>query len=80
MAHVQRAGDVGRRQQDAEVLVRRLAAVYAGSEVISGFPLGVPAAFNIGWFESFGEFHVLGLKRKTANYTGFKRHLRRSFT
>jgi hypothetical protein len=27
MAHVQRAGDIRRRQQDAEVLVRRLAAV-----------------------------------------------------
>jgi len=57
---VQRAGDVGRRQLDAEIV--RLAAIDAGGEVIARFPLGIPAAFNVGGFEGFGEFHELGGK------------------
>ncbi len=46
--HVQRAGDVGRRQQDG---VGR--AFAAGREAAALLPVGVPAAFEIGGFVAF---------------------------
>ena len=53
--HVQRAGDVGRRQQDAEGGgVRR---VEPGVEVAAGFPFRVPATFDVGGLEALGQFH-----------------------
>ena len=60
VAHVQRAGDVGRRQHDA--VGGRVGRV-AGLEVAGAFPLGVPAFFNVGRFEGFGEFHGVRAKR-----------------
>ena len=55
VAHVQRAGDIGRRQQDAEII--GLGVVYTCGEVIAGFPDRVPAPLDIGRFEALGEFH-----------------------
>ena len=54
VAHVQRAGDVGRRQHDA---VGGGFGVVPGFEIAGAFPLGVPALFDVSGFEGFGEFH-----------------------
>jgi hypothetical protein len=69
VAHVQRAGDVGRRQHDAVGGGRRGTIHYglkpiAGLEVAGAFPLGVPAFFDVSRFEGFGEFH--GVRAKAA--------------
>jgi len=53
--HVQRAGDVGRRQQDAEGGGVRL--VEPGVEIAAGFPFRVPATFDVGGLEALGQFH-----------------------
>ena len=53
----------GSRMQKLSGLASGL--VDAGSEVILGFPLGVPAAFDIGRGQSFGEFHGLVGKGET---------------
>ena len=55
MAHVQRSGDVGRRQQQAESLI--VGGVEAGGKVALGLPFRVPATFNVGRLKAFGEFH-----------------------
>ena len=55
VAHVQRAGDVGRRQLDAEIVF--LGGVEAGLEVAGVFPGGVPAGFDVFRVKTFGEFH-----------------------
>ncbi len=54
--HVQRAGDVGRRQLDAEVFFFR--CVESGLEIAGLLPLGIPARFDVFRFKTFGEFHV----------------------
>jgi len=59
MAHVQRAGDIRRRQHDA---VGGSVGRVAGLEIAGAFPLGVPAFFDIGRFEGFGEFHGVRAK------------------
>jgi hypothetical protein len=51
----QRAGDVGRRQQDAEIV--GLGGVEAGGEMAARLPDGIPAPLDFGGFEAFGEFH-----------------------
>jgi hypothetical protein len=66
--HVQRAGDVGRRQQDAEVV--GLVGIQAGGEIIARFPNGIPASFDLGGLEAFGEFHG-GVRKK-----GLRKRLR----
>jgi hypothetical protein len=55
VAHVQRAGDVGRRQQDAKVV--GFGGVQSGGEIAARFPDRVPAPLDVGGFEAFGEFH-----------------------
>jgi hypothetical protein len=57
--HVQGAGDVGWRQQDAESV--RFFGIEAGAEIASGFPFGVPATFDVDRFKALGEFHGGGL-------------------
>jgi hypothetical protein len=57
VTHVQGAGDVGRRQQDAEGLIGRLAAVEAGGEVAARLPVLIPAAFDLRRLETLGQFH-----------------------
>jgi hypothetical protein len=65
VAHVQGAGDVGRRQQDA---VERLVLLPAHAVVAGAFPVGIPAFFDFVGFEGFGEFHIAVLiKHKTRN-------------
>jgi len=61
VAHVQRAGDVGRRQHDA---VGGGVGDVASLEIAGAFPLGVPAFFDVSRFEGFGEFH--GVRAKAA--------------
>jgi hypothetical protein len=51
MAHVQGAGDVRRRQLDAE---RRFAGVQGGAVVTALFPLAAPELFNVGRLERLG--------------------------
>jgi hypothetical protein len=51
VAHVQRAGDVRRRQLDRE---RRLAGIHAGCEITALFPLGAPVFLDFGGFERLG--------------------------
>ena len=52
--HVQRAGDVGRRQLDAE---RRRAGVHRRLEIAARFPERVPLRLDGVRLEAFGEFH-----------------------
>ena len=54
VAHVQGAGDVGRRQQDA---VEGLVLLPAHAVVAGALPVGVPAFLDVVGFEGFGEFH-----------------------
>jgi hypothetical protein len=51
---VQRAGDVGRRQQDAEIVGFGL--IETGGEVTLRLPERVPAVFYVPGFEGFVEF------------------------
>ena len=64
VAHVQRAGDVGRRQQDAVILPGVVVA--SGLEIARVFPVRIPALFDVGGFEGFGEFHGAGGQGKGA--------------
>ena len=58
MAHVQRAGHVGRRQLDAERGLGRVQRRHIGA---AGFPQRAPARLDGGGFEGFGEFgHGMG--------------------
>ncbi len=59
VAHVQGAGDVGRRQQDA---IEGVALLPAHAVVAGAFPVGVPAFLDVVGFEGFGEFHAAVLK------------------
>ena len=61
MAHVQRAGDVGWWQQNAEGFI--LGSVIACCEVTAIFPGLVPAAFDFGGFKGFGKRHGIQFKR-----------------
>ena len=74
VAHVavagHRRGNVDGGGDDLVRQRRGLAGVDASSEIILGFPLGVPAAFDIGGLKGFGEFHGLLGKGETRNYTG----------
>ena len=54
VAHVQRAGDIGWRQQDA---VEGLVLFGPHAEVVGALPVGVPAFFDVVGFKGFGEFH-----------------------
>ena len=54
--HVQRAGDVGRRQLDAEILF--LGGVESGLEVAGVLPGGIPAGFDVFRVKTFCEFHL----------------------
>jgi hypothetical protein len=54
----------GSRMQKLSALLRR-----CQQRNNSGFPLGVPAAFDIGGLKGFGEFHGLLGKGETRNYT-----------
>ena len=54
--HVQRAGDVRRRQLDAE---RRRAGRVARLEIPARFPQRVPFRLDGVGLEAFGEFHVV---------------------
>ena len=54
VADVQSAGDIGRRQLDGE---GRGLGQHVRLEITCGFPLRVPAAFDIGGFKALGEFH-----------------------
>jgi hypothetical protein len=56
--HVQRAGHVRRRQQDAESV--GFVRVEAGGEIALGLPVGVPATFDVGRLKALGEFHRIG--------------------
>ena len=55
VAHVQRAGDVGRRQLDAEILF--FGDVESGLEITGVFPGGIPAGFDVFRVKTFCEFH-----------------------
>jgi hypothetical protein len=54
--HVQRAGDVGRRQLDAERF--GLARIKSCLEIAGLLPQGIPARFDVFRFKTFGEFHI----------------------
>ena len=60
MPHVQCAGDIGRRQQNAESFF--LGRIVTGGKVTAVFPSLVPAAFDIGGFEGFCKRHDERLK------------------
>ena len=58
VAHVQRAGDIGRGKLDDERLAGAATLrlnVLATPEVAPALPFGIPAAFNVLGFEAFGE-------------------------
>jgi poly(A) polymerase len=55
VAHVQRAGDIRRRQQDAEIV--GFGGVEPGGEIAARLPDRVPAPLDFGGFEALGEFH-----------------------
>jgi hypothetical protein len=71
VAHVQGAGDVGRRQQDAEIV--RLRGVEAGGEIAARFPDRVPAPLDFGGLEALGEFHRSYGEQKGAILTECRR-------
>jgi len=56
VAHVQRARDVGRRQQDAEAV--GIGFVEAGLEIAALLPNPVPTAFDRRRLKTLGERHV----------------------
>ena len=62
MAHVQRAGYIGRRQHNA---IWRGIAVCAGFEITLAFPYRVPALFYGVGFKTFGEFHGIAAMLKS---------------
>jgi len=56
MPHVQRTGDVGRWQQNAET--SGFGGVEPGFEIAAAFPSRVPARLDGGRLKTLGEFHV----------------------
>ena len=67
VAHVQRAGDVGRRQLDRErrrVGLGRLAAAVAGLAVATLFPDRAPLGFDGRGFKGFGQAVEAGLVQR----------------
>ena len=54
VADMERAGDVGRRDDDGEGLRR----VARGAELAGGFPMRVPAGFDGGGIESLVDGHI----------------------
>ena len=64
MAHVQRAGHIGRRQLDAErgrASLGRTGAAKAACAVAAALPLGAPVGFQGSGFEGLGEAVEAGL-------------------
>ena len=64
MAHVQRAGHVGRGQLDGKggrTILGGLGATETGHAVAALFPLGAPMGFQGGGFERFGQAFEAGL-------------------
>ncbi len=55
MTHVQRAGDIWRRQQNAKVVL--FSTIQASGEIAARFPNRIPVTFDFGRFKTFGEFH-----------------------
>ncbi len=77
MAHVQRAGHVGRRQLDGEVLaagrgagIRCAGAAAARRAVAPALPLGAPAGFQGRGFEGLGQAFKAGLVQGRAHGRG----------
>jgi hypothetical protein len=68
VAHVQGAGDVRRRQQDAEIVGP--GGVESGGEIAARLPDRVPAPLDVGRFEALGEFHRSAGKCKSGNFSG----------
>ena len=58
--HVQCAGDVRRRQQNAEVV--GLGGIFAGGEIATVFPARVPALLDLGGFETLGQGHGVSFR------------------
>ena len=69
MAHMQRAGDIGRRQLDA----KRFGAGFKTSiEITAGFPVRIPVGFDGLGIKAFGEFghSVMWMMRLKKDYSG----------
>jgi len=62
--HVQRAGDVGRRQQDAEGLLFGAGGIKAGGKEIASFPFRVATGFDGRRFVTLVQFHDCKGERK----------------
>ena len=70
MAHVQRAGDVGRGQLDGKgwgVGIGLAGAAHARMAVVAPLPFGAPVGFQGGGFKGFGEALQAGLGRGIAH-------------
>ncbi len=57
--HMERAGDVRRRQQNAEAVFFGLGRIQTGAKITGRFPLWIPAVFYFGGIKAFGERHIL---------------------
>ena len=69
MAHMQRAGDIGRRQLDA----KRFGVGFKTSiEITAGFPVRIPVGFDGLGIKAFGEFghSVMWMMRLKKDYSG----------
>jgi len=74
MPHVQRAGDIGRRQHDAISGLTGMIGRRVRFEIPSRFPDGIPAIFNAFRVKAFLEFHgffVVLNGAKDRHYSGW---------
>jgi len=63
MPHVQRAGHIRRRQQDAEVV--GFGGIQASGKIAARLPDGIPAFFDFSGFKALGKFNGQAAGEKT---------------